>query len=148
MSIHDSSCAHCGDRGWGIRVGIVRRCEVCCRFDDDMAARDAAAPSLTAFALRERPEATVTPDNVVRCPWCDHAPTNVGDDKFTLVTETEMLSYALVRVATGTQRLHFGAEDGSGVSADYWLRCPKCWKSFAPSHVLAFDFELDKSVDE
>lgn len=147
-----SECEHCGGRGWGIRYGFVRRCEVCCRFKDDPAARVAAEPELARFALRERPSARVLLDTAaMRCPWCDHLPSNEGFDTFWMLSAGDC--YARARVGrVGAARADPSEEELKLLLGDtkpdedgcdeLRLQCPNpaCLKTFS---LPDLDFDRD-----
>jgi hypothetical protein len=153
-------CDHCGDRGWGLREGFLRRCEFCCRFADDHAARLAAQPQLTRFALREPPTAHVPPDTgAMRCPWCNHLPTNEDIDTFWQICDAR--SYARARVGRRSPErsgdhddallLLLGSDnldDDSCYEGEIRLQCanPACRKTFNVPEILEFDSDAEEKV--
>jgi hypothetical protein len=146
------TCEHCVGRGWGIREGYVRRCEVCCQLRDDMAARQVAQGALASFALRERPSPHLPPDGAMRCPWCGHLPSNVDIDTFWMFAE----GTAVCRARVGRLDRHPEDEEqddglwlleGEQSFDDepigdirLWCPNPSCGKTFSPPDV---DFESD-----
>ena len=159
---HTNPCDFCASRGWGIREGFVRRCEVCCRYRDDHAARYAANPELTRFALRELPTAHVPPDTgSMRCPWCNHLPTNEDIDTFWQIADAT--TYARARVGRrGPERLGEGEDpealflllgddnldEDSCAQGEPRLRCPNpaCGKTFDVPEELDFDSDPEEKV--
>jgi hypothetical protein len=155
------SCDHCASRGWGVREGYVRRCEVCARFQDDHAARVAAQPALARFALREQPTAHLPPDTgAMRCPWCNHLPTNEDIDTFWLTCDAR--TYARARIGRpGTAFSDDGEGDSlflllgaDGVDPDsiyegeVRLECPNpaCRKTFHAPEDLDFTEDPEEKV--
>src|SRR5689334_13847123 len=128
-----SGCDHCNHRGWGIRNGFVRRCEVCEQLEDDDAAREVAMPALMRFALPERPTPHVPESGEMRCPWCDHLPTNEDHDTFWHLTEMNVMRRARVGPDREGEGLRCFLGDDSmdtDTEADPRLQCPKCWRTF------------------
>jgi hypothetical protein len=158
---HSNPCDFCSSRGWGIREGFVRRCEVCCRFRDDHAARHAANPELARFALRELPTAHIPPDTgAMRCPWCNHLPTNEDIDTFWQVGDAT--THARARIGRpppgrcGDEDpdelwLLLGEEnldEGSSAHGKPRLLCPNpaCRKTFTAAEELDFDSDPEEKV--
>jgi hypothetical protein len=127
-----SDCVHCGGRGWGIRRGYVRCCELCEALADDDAARKAAEPLLLAFALRERPVAAPSAKGVVCWPWCSHLPSYEGDDFFTKLDAEEVFANAKFEVdAKGRVGVVVGRCQTAAVNhGDSFLACPACARTF------------------
>lgn len=160
--LHTNPCDFCSSRGWGIRGGFVRRCEVCCRYGDDFAARANAQPELTRFALRELPTAHVPPDTgAMRCPWCNHLPTNEDIDTFWQICDAT--TYARARVGRQPpERLGEGddpdelwlllgeenLDEDSVCKGEIRLQCPNpaCGKTFHEPEELQYDSDPDEKV--
>ncbi len=126
-----SQCTACAGRGWGVRHGRVRRCDVCELFPFDEDARDAAQGTLAAFSLPPRPLAKPSEGGAVRCPWCGHLPSS--EDELFLHSEAEDL-YTKVRFgldpAAGAVVL-LGREEPLALNqSDSFLRCPECLRTF------------------
>jgi hypothetical protein len=140
-----TSCEHCNNRGWGLREGLIRRCEVCCRFKDDEAARTPACAELARFELRERPEPHVNEDSgVMTCPWCNHVPTNIDIDTFWMVTDA--LSHRRARVGRSTNGDGWWLLLGDDLldedsQAEFRLECPNkaCRKTFVIPELMEYD---------
>jgi hypothetical protein len=80
----------------------------------------------------------------MRCPWCDHLPTNDGFDTFWL--DSDMRVFARARVGRAREgddlRLLFGDQDmDTDSEADLRLQCPNptCHRTFVPPKELDFD---------
>jgi hypothetical protein len=146
-----TSCDHCAGRGWGLRLGFVRRCEVCCFYRSDGTARAVAERELARFALRERPTAHVPPDTgAMRCPWCNHLPTNEDIDTFWTLSEATCFAPAHIRyealdechvLVTGEDEVDHDTSD------EIRLQCPNpsCGKTFDPPEELDFRLEPEAS---
>ncbi|MFI5302790.1 MAG: hypothetical protein ACHREM_32270 [Polyangiales bacterium] len=59
---------------------------------DDAEARQLVDSTMTAFALPERPRAYVCDDDAMRCPWCNHLPTNQGIDAFWVLSDAHVVA--------------------------------------------------------
>jgi hypothetical protein len=130
-------CPECAGRGWGLRGGWIRRCEVCCRFEDDDPAMQAAAVDLKAYALRERPEAKRMKDGRYACPWCDYVPASGAGtyDRFADIIEALEIRRGdfVERDEEGARATRFEVDEEGFDDHDHLdprIYCPRCTRTF------------------
>jgi hypothetical protein len=119
--------------------------------DDDTQARRAAEVAFAPYALRERPEGRLADTGLMRCPWCDHLPSNQSIDTFWFLADVVSNARSRVGVACEAdgQRLLNGEEFIDVDSHDdLRLLCPSpaCGKTFAIPEELEFDQDPVKVI--